>query len=82
MNRGFKPIGAVIRAVTSEHSIALQAAAKAASPRLSMLEVRAMYVPACDPEQKPGEHVDLEPRQSAADHALQILAASNATDGS
>jgi hypothetical protein len=58
MNRGFKPIGAVIRAVTSEHSVALQAAAKAASPRLSMLEVRAMYVSLSDSEQKPGKDVD------------------------
>ena len=38
-------IGAVLRAVTAEHTLALRAATKAASPRQSLAEVRAMYVP-------------------------------------
>ena len=38
-------IGAILRAVTAEHTLALRAATKAASPRQSLAEVRAMYVP-------------------------------------
>jgi hypothetical protein len=38
-------IGAVMCAVTREHRLALQAAAKAVSPRQGLAEVRAMYVP-------------------------------------
>ena len=38
-------IGASLRAVTAEHTLALRAATKAASPRQSLAEVRAMYVP-------------------------------------
>ena len=38
-------IRAVLRAVTAEHTRALRAATKAASPRQSLAEVRAMYVP-------------------------------------
>jgi len=37
-------IGAILRAVTAEHTLALRAATKAASPRQSLAEVRAMYV--------------------------------------
>ena len=39
------PIGAVLRAIASEHTRALRAATKAASPRQSLAQVRAMYVP-------------------------------------
>lgn len=35
---------AIVRAVTAEHTAALSAATKAASPRRSLAEVRAMYV--------------------------------------
>ena len=38
-------IRAVMRVVTAEHTLALLAATKAASPRQSLAEVRAMYVP-------------------------------------
>jgi hypothetical protein len=38
-------IRAILRAVTAEHTLALRAATKAASPRQSLAEVRAMYVP-------------------------------------
>ena len=38
-------IGAILRAVTAEHTLALRAATKAASPRQSLAEVRVMYVP-------------------------------------
>jgi len=38
-------IHAILRAVTAEHTLALRAATKAASPRQSLAEVRAMYVP-------------------------------------
>jgi len=38
-------IHAVLLAVTAEHTRALRAAKKAASPRKSLAEVRAMYVP-------------------------------------
>jgi len=38
-------IGAILRAVTAEHTLALRAATRAASPRQSLAEVRAMYVP-------------------------------------
>jgi len=38
-------IGAVLRAVTAEHTLALRAATKAALPRQTMAQVRAMYVP-------------------------------------
>ena len=44
-------IGAILRAVTAEHTLALRAATKAASPRQSLSEVRAMYVPS-----EPHEH--------------------------
>lgn len=37
-------IRAIVRAVTAEHTVALRAATKAASPRQSLPEVRAMYV--------------------------------------
>lgn len=38
-------IRAILRAVTAEHTLALRAATRAASPRQSLAEVRAMYVP-------------------------------------
>ena len=38
-------IGAILGAVTAEHTLALRAATKAASPRQSLAEVGAMYVP-------------------------------------
>ena len=38
-------IHAVLLAVAAEHTRALRAATKAASPRQSLAEVRAMYVP-------------------------------------
>ena len=37
-------IRAIARAVAAEHKLALRAATKAASPRQSLAEVRAMYV--------------------------------------
>lgn len=39
------------RAIAAEHALALRAAEKAASPRQSVAEVRAMYLPACEPQQ-------------------------------
>ena len=41
---------AIARAVGAEHTLALRAAAKAASPRQSLAEVRAMYVPPGEPQ--------------------------------
>ncbi len=38
-------IRAIMRAVASEHTLALRAAARAASPRQSLADVRAMYLP-------------------------------------
>jgi hypothetical protein len=43
---------AILRAVTAEHTLALRAATKAASPRQSLAEVRAMYVPPLAPHQE------------------------------
>ena len=37
-------IRAILSAVTAEHTLALRAATKAASPRQNLAEVRAMYV--------------------------------------
>ena len=45
-------IRAVLRAVTAEHTLALRAATKAASPRQSLAEVRAMYVAPPAPHQE------------------------------
>ena len=51
--RGVIPtIRAIIRAVAAEHTLAQRAAAKAASPRQSLAEVRAMYVPTCQSQQE------------------------------
>ena len=47
-------IGAILRAVTAEHTLALRAATKAASPRQSLAEVRAMYV-SSEPHQPGGQ---------------------------
>ena len=41
----------VVRAIAAEHTRALRAATKAASPRQSLAEVRAMYVPP-EPQQR------------------------------
>ena len=49
-------IGAILRAVTAEHMLALHAATKAASPRRSLAELRAMYVPS-EPHQHGTEPV-------------------------
>ena len=45
-------IRAIARAVAAEHTLALRAATKAASPRQSLAEVRAMYVPPSEPHQE------------------------------
>lgn len=45
-------IGTVMRAVTREHTLALHAATKALSPRQSLPEVRAMYVPTAQSQQE------------------------------
>ena len=45
-------IRAIFSAVTAEHTLALRAATKAASPRQSLAEVRAMYVPPLTPHQE------------------------------
>ena len=47
-------IHAILRAVTAEHTLALRAATKAASPRQNLAEVRAMYVSPRDPHQEVG----------------------------
>lgn len=51
-NRIIRAIGAFVRAVTSEHTRALQAATKATSPWQRLAEVRAMYVPVRVPEEE------------------------------
>jgi hypothetical protein len=45
-------IRAILRAVTAEHTLALRAATKAASPRQSLAELRAMYVSPREPRQE------------------------------
>jgi hypothetical protein len=45
-------IRAIVRAVAAEHTLALRAATTAASPRQSLAEVRAMYVPSLEPHQE------------------------------
>lgn len=45
-------IHAILRALTAEHTLALRAATKAASPRQSLAEVRAMYVSTPEPRQE------------------------------
>ena len=45
-------IRAILRAVTAEHTLALRAATKAASPRQNLAEVRAMYVSPREPHQE------------------------------
>ena len=49
-------IRAIARLVAAEHTLAQRATAKAASPRRSLAEVRAMYVPTGD-SQHEGEPV-------------------------
>jgi len=44
-------IRAILSAVTAEHTLALRAATKAALPRQSLAEVRAMYVSSLEPTQ-------------------------------
>jgi hypothetical protein len=45
-------IRAILSAVTAEHTLALRAATKAALPRQSLAEVRAMYVSPLEPPQR------------------------------
>jgi hypothetical protein len=45
-------IRAIMRMVAAEHTLALRAATKAASPRQSLAEVRAMYVPTRETHQE------------------------------
>jgi hypothetical protein len=45
-------IRAILSAVTAEHTLALRAATKAALPRQSLAEVRAMYVSLREPRQE------------------------------
>lgn len=45
-------IRAIARVVAAEHTLAQCAAAKAASPRRSLAEVRAMYLPTDEPQQE------------------------------
>ena len=45
VDRILSAIGAIARAVADDHALALRAATKAASPRRSLADVRAMYVP-------------------------------------
>ena len=45
-------IRAILSAVTAEHTLALRAATKAASPRQSLAEVRAMYLSPREPHQE------------------------------
>ena len=44
-------IRTIVRAVTAEHTLALRAATKAASPRTSAGDVRAIYVPTLERNQ-------------------------------
>lgn len=45
-------IGAFLSVVTAEHTLALRAATRAALPRQSLAEIRAMYVAPQDPRQE------------------------------
>jgi hypothetical protein len=45
-------IRAFLRAVAAEHTLALRAATKAASPRQNLAEVRAMYISPREPHQE------------------------------
>lgn len=45
-------IRAILRALTAEHTLALRAATKAASPRQTLAEVRSMYVPPLAPHEE------------------------------
>ena len=45
-------IGAAARVLAEEQALALRAAEKAASPRQSVAELRAMYLPAGEPQQE------------------------------
>ena len=45
-------IRTIARAVSAEHTLAQRAAAKAASPRQSLADVRAMYVPTGESQQQ------------------------------
>lgn len=48
-------IGTVARAIAADHDLALRAAAKAASPRKNLAELRAMYVSTPEPQGDSGE---------------------------
>jgi len=54
---------ALVRAVADEHALALHAAGKAASPRQSLAELRALYLPADPPPQ--ADEGAAQPTQSA-----------------
>ena len=47
-------IRAILSAATAEHTLALRAATRAALPRQSLAEVRAMYVSPLEPRQEDG----------------------------
>ena len=50
-------IGAAARVLAEEQALALRAAEKAASPRQSVAELRAMYhLPAAEPQQEKDSH--------------------------
>lgn len=49
-NGAIATIGAAARVLAEEQALALRAAEKAASPRQSVAELRAMYLPADEPQ--------------------------------
>ncbi|MEO8187251.1 MAG: hypothetical protein ABI580_07810 [Burkholderiaceae bacterium] len=51
-NGAITTIGAAARMIAEEQALALRAAEKAASPRQSVAELRAMYLPAGQPQQE------------------------------
>lgn len=51
-SKGTAAIHAILRTVAAEHTLALRAATKAASPRRSVSEVRAMYVSSAAEDQR------------------------------
>lgn len=51
-NGAIATIGAAARVLAEEQALALRAAEKAASPRQSVAELRAMYLPADEPQRE------------------------------
>ncbi len=51
-NGAIATISAAARVIAEEQALALRAAEKAASPRQSVAELRAMYVEAAEPQQE------------------------------